>query len=49
MVPGGNNDFNGKNGELGNSFTNDMDSKQHIEEELMGADDESRKIIKVVY
>ena len=35
-APGGNNDLNGKNGELGNDTINDMVSQQHIDMELMG-------------
>nr|POE90989.1 hypothetical protein CFP56_05362 [Quercus suber] len=37
-APGGNNDPNGKNGELGNGTINDMVSQQHINVELMGTE-----------
>ena len=37
-TPGGNNDPNGKNEELGNSTINDTVSQQHIDMELMGAE-----------
>nr|POE51941.1 uncharacterized protein CFP56_75213 [Quercus suber] len=37
-APGGNNDPNGKNGELGNGTINDTVSQQHINVELMGTE-----------
>lgn len=37
-APSGNNDPNGKNGELGNGTINDMVSQQHINVELMGTE-----------
>ena len=37
-APGGNNDLNGKNGELGNGTINDTVSQQHIDMELIGAE-----------
>ena len=37
-TPSGNNDPNGKNGELGNGTINDTVSQQHIDMELIGAE-----------